>query len=121
MLAAASLGLLALPLSAVVMVVALRISRGVLPLFEQAGPRAPVWRLHEPATAPATTEEELPSLPEDFRYDAISPGPLQLVDEPSPSTKCCPDCAETVLASARVCKHCRYRFEPPLSGSWAIA
>jgi hypothetical protein len=25
--------------------------------------------------------------------------------------KQCPDCAETVLAAARVCKHCGYRFE----------
>lgn len=27
-------------------------------------------------------------------------------------TKTCPDCAETVLAAARVCKHCGHRFEP---------
>jgi hypothetical protein len=26
-------------------------------------------------------------------------------------TKHCPDCAEEVLAAARVCKHCRYRFD----------
>jgi hypothetical protein len=25
--------------------------------------------------------------------------------------KTCPDCAETVQADARVCKHCRYRFD----------
>ena len=31
------------------------------------------------------------------------------------STKQCPDCAETVLKEARVCKHCGYRFDeaPP--------
>lgn len=28
------------------------------------------------------------------------------------ATKKCPDCAETVLADARVCKHCGYRFVP---------
>jgi Superinfection immunity protein len=28
------------------------------------------------------------------------------------ATKKCPDCAETVLADARACKHCRYRFAP---------
>ncbi|MCW2991718.1 MAG: hypothetical protein JWM73_2312 [Solirubrobacterales bacterium] len=28
-------------------------------------------------------------------------------------TKHCPDCAEPVLAAARVCKHCRYRFDEP--------
>jgi ribosomal protein L37AE/L43A len=28
------------------------------------------------------------------------------------TTKRCPDCAETVLAAAKVCKHCGYRFAP---------
>lgn len=28
------------------------------------------------------------------------------------ATKKCPDCAETVLSDARVCKHCGYRFAP---------
>jgi len=27
------------------------------------------------------------------------------------ATKACPECAETVLAAARICKHCRYRFD----------
>ena len=27
-------------------------------------------------------------------------------------TKTCPECAETVLSAARVCKHCGYRFAP---------
>jgi hypothetical protein len=31
---------------------------------------------------------------------------------PEESTKTCPDCAETVLVAARVCKHCGYRFAP---------
>jgi hypothetical protein len=31
------------------------------------------------------------------------------------ATKKCPDCAETVLADARVCKHCGYRFAPATS------
>jgi hypothetical protein len=26
-------------------------------------------------------------------------------------TKKCPDCAEVVLAEAKVCKHCKYRFD----------
>ena len=30
----------------------------------------------------------------------------------SSATKKCPDCAETILAAARVCKHCGYRFAP---------
>lgn len=29
------------------------------------------------------------------------------------ATKRCPDCAEEVLAAARVCKHCRYRWDEP--------
>jgi hypothetical protein len=28
------------------------------------------------------------------------------------AVKRCPDCAEEVLVAARVCKHCRYRWEP---------
>jgi hypothetical protein len=31
---------------------------------------------------------------------------------PNEPTKKCPDCAETILHDARVCKHCGYRFEP---------
>lgn len=31
-------------------------------------------------------------------------------EEPTGRTKRCPDCAEEVLAAARVCKHCGYRF-----------
>jgi Uncharacterised protein family UPF0547 len=30
--------------------------------------------------------------------------------EPARQRKQCPDCAESVLAKARVCKHCGYRF-----------
>jgi hypothetical protein len=78
------------------------------------GEPAPVRELHPPRQAP------LPSLPEGFRYDAVAPGPLQVVDGEGPTTKVCPDCAETVLHSARVCKHCHFRFDPPLSGSHAV-
>ncbi|HEU4656298.1 MAG TPA: zinc ribbon domain-containing protein [Capillimicrobium sp.] len=43
-------------------------------------------------------------------------GPAAVADRPEPlppgvPTKQCPDCAETVLAAARICKHCRHRFE----------
>jgi hypothetical protein len=47
--------------------------------------------------------------------------------EPAPArppagvaTKACPECAETVLAAARICKHCRYRFdgEPAPVDDW---
>ena len=33
---------------------------------------------------------------------------------PPAAVKRCPECAEVVLADARVCKHCRHRFGPPL-------
>lgn len=32
------------------------------------------------------------------------------VATPAPTKKKCPDCAETILADAKVCKHCGYRF-----------
>lgn len=38
---------------------------------------------------------------------ASSPDPLPA----GVATKDCPDCAETVLAAARICKHCRFRFD----------
>jgi hypothetical protein len=38
-------------------------------------------------------------------------------DVDAPATKQCPDCAEVVLAEARVCKHCKYRFEEPVSSA----
>lgn len=37
--------------------------------------------------------------------------PLSRREAPSQEqTKKCPDCAETVLSDAKVCKHCNYRF-----------
>lgn len=33
------------------------------------------------------------------------------------SLKRCPECAESVMAAAKVCKHCRHRFDAPLSTS----
>ena len=81
----------------------------------EAAPAA-VTELHPAEGAPPVE----PSLPLGFRYDAVTPGPLQVVDGQGPTTKVCPDCAETVLHSARVCKHCHFRFSPPLSGSHAV-
>lgn len=44
-----------------------------------------------------------------------------LSDEPSgggaPETKICPDCAEQVLAAARKCRFCGYRFDRPPPGA----
>lgn len=39
-------------------------------------------------------------------------GTPRTAPEAWPTTKRCHDCAETVLADARVCKHCGYRFAP---------
>lgn len=35
------------------------------------------------------------------------------IGAPAAQTKICPDCAEEILAAARVCKHCRCRFDEP--------
>jgi hypothetical protein len=44
----------------------------------------------------------------------VAPAPLPPLPPVSAAeTKRCPDCAEEVLAAARVCKHCRYRFDEP--------
>lgn len=101
---------LLLALVAVAVFVARRVER------ERGGERAPVAQLRRPAPP----KPALPSLPVGFRYDAVVPGPLQVVDGEGPTTKVCPDCAETVLHSARVCKHCHFRFDPPLRGSHAV-
>jgi len=37
--------------------------------------------------------------------------------ETAQRTKICPECAETVLSEARICKHCGYRFAPPVRES----
>jgi hypothetical protein len=41
-------------------------------------------------------------------------GSVMLLQSRQAKTKKCPDCAETVLADANVCKHCGYRF----ASSW---
>jgi predicted RNA-binding Zn-ribbon protein involved in translation (DUF1610 family) len=38
--------------------------------------------------------------------------PLVAAWEAEKTTKKCPDCAETILADAKVCKHCGFRFAP---------
>ena len=40
-------------------------------------------------------------------------GSAMLLRSRQARTKKCPDCAETVLADANVCKHCGYRFASP--------
>jgi hypothetical protein len=49
-------------------------------------------------------------------------GPAQREGLAGPeATKICPDCAETVLAAARVCRYCGHRFEPAASQSPSAA
>lgn len=40
-------------------------------------------------------------------------GRRAVTSTPERATKDCPDCAETILAEAQVCKHCGYRFGSP--------
>jgi hypothetical protein len=44
------------------------------------------------------------------RASAAQDDPLVAAGEAAKTTKKCPDCAETILADANVCKHCGYRF-----------
>jgi hypothetical protein len=117
MLGAVYLAVILLPLllvlGSIVAFTIRRIEERAAPAEAAEGEAASVTELRPPAPA-------LPSLPVGFRYDAVAPGPLQVVDGEGPTTKVCPDCAETVLYSARVCKHCHFRFDPPLSGSHAV-
>ena len=46
--------------------------------------------------------------------DDESPGTDEAEPDSSPETKRCPDCAESVLAEARICRFCRYEFRPAL-------
>jgi hypothetical protein len=115
------LAAVALPLLITVVAVGLRLAAAVATRIDDAA-------AGRSATFAAVTALRMPEIaayagPEVGHPDqapAPRPGPLQLVDEAEPSTKLCPDCAETVLASARVCKHCQFRFAPPLHGSYAV-
>lgn len=71
-----------------------------------------------PAVAPAVAPEpgtlslqELSALVEGLARPEPPPAPRIRV--PPAATKHCPDCAEEILSAARVCKHCRYRFDEP--------
>lgn len=70
------------------------------PARRVAAPRRPVAPV-----ADGEPRREPPAAPAAGPPSAVPPLP------PGVPTKQCPDCAETVLAAARICKHCRYRFE----------
>jgi hypothetical protein len=55
--------------------------------------------------------ESLAHPPRELRVRPEKKTPPPRVGAGPVATKHCPDCAEEVLAAARVCKHCRYRFD----------
>lgn len=74
--------------------------------------RGPKPDLSASSRVPAT-----PTAPEAGvqRYERPLPFPPHSAPRAAPQEaqrKTCPDCAETVLAAAKVCRYCGYRFEP---------
>jgi hypothetical protein len=74
----------------------------------------PPRRERTPATAPAAPLIDVAAAVADAAagVPAVRPGL---------AAKRCPDCAEEVLAAARVCKHCRYRWDEPDAGLGALS
>ncbi|MFL5845112.1 MAG: hypothetical protein ACJ762_10495 [Solirubrobacteraceae bacterium] len=58
-------------------------------------------------------EAPLPTAVGDVKRIVSTPATAPRVGAPAAVTKHCPDCAEEILAAARVCKHCRYRYDEP--------
>ncbi|HEU4656299.1 MAG TPA: hypothetical protein VFR97_02185 [Capillimicrobium sp.] len=110
------LAAVALPLLLAVVAIGLRVAAAVAARIDEA--RMASWRAGSVTELPGAWGD--PGVEVDAAEVRIERGPLQLVDHPEPSTKRCPDCAETVVASARVCKHCQFHFGPPQHGSWAV-
>ena len=54
--------------------------------------------------------------PDDSRYASPLDGPVApavtAAKQAGPRTRKCPDCAESVLLDARICRFCRYEFPP---------
>lgn len=106
--------------AAALLLVALRGYRG----HALAGAERRRLELERPQEPPAGLRPSLEELSALVEALAHPPRPVPLpgaggdasravprVGAPAAPTKHCPDCAEEVLAAARVCKHCRYRFD----------
>jgi hypothetical protein len=75
---------------------------------------AGLWLLWN--VTPAKGEISFRSALSDWWAKAQKMAPLPAPEESGgreTPVKRCPDCAEVVLAEAKVCKHCGFRFEPP--------
>jgi hypothetical protein len=79
----------------------------------------------EAADAAVGTTERAhdPVSSDDERKVAVAPGSVARDD--GRATKDCPDCAETILEAARICRFCRYEFwpegaPPPASSSGVV-
>ena len=108
-LAGAYLIAILLPLALTVAAVGLRVARRTD--VTSTVPAAEALRMVAPEIEPPRVMR---------RSDEPAPGALHVAGSGLASTKVCPDCAETILHSARVCRHCHYRFAPPLVGSAAV-
>ena len=66
--------------------------------------------------ASSDSPEPGPTSASDAQPAPLTPHPIRTSDESGaadqPATKVCPDCAETVLAAARICRFCRHEFKP---------
>jgi hypothetical protein len=58
-------------------------------------------------------ERRLPQSAPSAQQPIAAPAPAPAgAAAPSSATKKCPDCAEAILADARICRFCRYEFAP---------
>jgi hypothetical protein len=77
----------------------------------------PDWQQRLGQPVPAAPSQVMLPPPTDSAVSPTAPeeGPVETAAPPSEDngTKTCPDCAETVLAAAKVCRYCHYRFDQP--------
>jgi hypothetical protein len=106
------IGLVALPLTIAAVSLLLLAWRAVRGEGEAPAPRVRAAP-RVPAARPERAAAPEPAAPRDLAALLRPAEPLDSTAISPRDTKRCPDCAEEVLAAARVCKHCRYRFDEP--------